>query len=134
MCYLDLCIQLFFSPKNNVKSLSEQNFKRIIIKNVKMKPPITLFKKKGKKLCSFVIKSQKSKPYQQFYVVCIRRKMKRKMFREKQAREELFKNNLFYLLFEFQELYQPQLGYAFLLSLICFLFMLCQRQSLGSVS
>ena len=48
-----------------------------------MKPPITLFKKKSKKLYSFVIKSQKSKPYQQFYVVCIRRKMKRKLFREK---------------------------------------------------
>ena len=51
MCYLDLCIQLFFSQKHNVKSLSEQNFKKINIKNIKMKPPVALFKKKSKKLC-----------------------------------------------------------------------------------
>ena len=50
MCYLDLCIQLF-SPKDNVKSLSEQNFKKINIKNIIMKPPVALFKKKSKKLC-----------------------------------------------------------------------------------
>ena len=50
MCYLDLCIQLFFSPKDNFKSLSEQNFKKINIKNIKMKPPVALFKKEGKKL------------------------------------------------------------------------------------
>ena len=51
MCYLDLYIQLFFSPKDNVKSLSEQNFKKINIKNIIMKPPVALFKKKSKKLC-----------------------------------------------------------------------------------
>ena len=51
MCYLDLCIQLFFCPKDNVKSLSEQNFKKINIKNIKMKPHVALFKKKSKKLC-----------------------------------------------------------------------------------
>ena len=51
MCYLDLCIQLFFSPKDNVKSISAQNFKKINIKNIKMKPPVALFKKKSKKLC-----------------------------------------------------------------------------------
>ena len=51
MCYLDLCIQLFFSPKDNVKSLSEQNFKKINIKNIKMKPPVALFKKESKNLC-----------------------------------------------------------------------------------
>ena len=73
MYYLDLCIQLFFSPKENVKSLSEQNLKKINIKSIKMKPPVALFKKKSKKL--FVIKSQKSKSYQQLYVVCIRRMM-----------------------------------------------------------
>ena len=54
MCYLDLCIQLLFSQKDNVKSLSEQNFKKVIIKNIKMKPPIALFKKKSKKLCLFL--------------------------------------------------------------------------------
>ena len=51
MCYLDLCIQLFFLPKDNVKSLSGQNFKKINIENIKMKPPAVLFKKKSKKLC-----------------------------------------------------------------------------------
>ena len=54
MCYLDLYIQLFFSPKDNVKSLSEQNFKKINIKNIKMKPPVALFKKKSRKLCLFL--------------------------------------------------------------------------------
>ena len=33
MCYLNLCIQLFFFPKDNVKSLSGQNFKNVNIKN-----------------------------------------------------------------------------------------------------
>ena len=51
MCYLDLCIQLFFFPKDNVKSLSGQNFKKVNIKNIKMKPPVAQFKKKNKKLC-----------------------------------------------------------------------------------
>ena len=51
MCYLDLCIQLFFLPKDNVKSLSGQNLKKINIENIKMKPPAFLFKKKSQKLC-----------------------------------------------------------------------------------
>ena len=51
MCYLDLCIQLIFSPKDNIKSLSEQNFKKINVRNIKMKPPVALLKKKSKKLC-----------------------------------------------------------------------------------
>ena len=50
MCYLDLGIQLLFSPKDNVKSLSEQNFKNINIRNIRMKPPVAPFKKKSKKL------------------------------------------------------------------------------------
>ena len=54
MCYLDLCIQLFFFPKDNVKSLSEQNLKTINIKNIKMKPRVALFKKKSRKLCLFL--------------------------------------------------------------------------------
>ena len=44
MCYLDLCIQLFFFPKDHVKSLQKKNFKKINIKNIKMKPPVALFK------------------------------------------------------------------------------------------
>ena len=51
MCYLDLCIQLFFFPKDNAKSLSRQNFEDINIKNIKMKPPVAQFKKDSKKLC-----------------------------------------------------------------------------------
>ena len=51
MCYSDLCIQLFFFSKDNVKSLSGQNFKKVNIKNIKMKPPVAQFKKKSKKLC-----------------------------------------------------------------------------------
>ena len=51
MCYLDLCIQLFFFPKDNVKSLSRQNFEDVNIKNIKMKPPVAQFKKDSKKLC-----------------------------------------------------------------------------------
>ena len=51
MCYLDLCIQLFFCPKDNVKSLSRQNFEDVIIKNIKMKPRVAQFKKDSKKLC-----------------------------------------------------------------------------------
>ena len=51
MYYLDLCIQIFFSPKDNVKSLSEQDLKKINIKSIKMKLPVALFKKKSKKLC-----------------------------------------------------------------------------------
>ena len=31
-----------------MKSLSEQNFKKINMKNIKMKPPVALFKKKSK--------------------------------------------------------------------------------------
>ena len=54
MCYSDLCIQLFFYPKDYVKSLSKQNFKKINIKNIKMKPPVALFKKKSRKLCLFL--------------------------------------------------------------------------------
>ena len=50
MCYLDLCIQLFFFPKDNVKSLSRQNFEDVNIKNIKMKPPVAQFKKDSKKL------------------------------------------------------------------------------------
>ena len=62
MCYLDLCIQLFFLSKDHVKSLSEQYFKKINIENIKMKPPVALFKKKNGKLCLF--RSQKSISYQ----------------------------------------------------------------------
>ena len=54
MCFLDLCIQLFFFPKDHVKSLSEQNVKTINIKNIKMKPPVALFKKKSRKSCLFL--------------------------------------------------------------------------------
>ena len=49
-----MCIQLFFFPKEDVKSLAEQNFKNINIKNIKMKPPVALFKKKSRKLCLFL--------------------------------------------------------------------------------
>ena len=54
MCYLDLCNQQFFYLKDNVKSLSGQNFKKVNIKNIKMKPPVAQFKKKSKKLCLFL--------------------------------------------------------------------------------
>ena len=54
MCYLDLCIQLFFFSKDHVKSRSEQNFKKINIENIKMKPPVALCKKKSRKLCLFL--------------------------------------------------------------------------------
>ena len=54
MCYLDLCILLFFFPKDHAKSLSEQTSKKINIKNIKMKPPVALFKKKSRKLCLFL--------------------------------------------------------------------------------
>ena len=54
MCYLDLCIQLFFFTNDHVKSLSEQNFKKVNIKNIKMKPPVALFKKKSRKSCLFL--------------------------------------------------------------------------------
>ena len=59
MCYLDLCIQLFFFRKYHVKSLSEQNLKKINIENIKMKPHVALFKKESRKLCLFLkVKSQ----------------------------------------------------------------------------
>ena len=87
MCYLDLCIQLFFFTKDHVKSLSEQKLKKIKIKNIKMKLPVALFKKKSRKLCLFFkTKSQnfKIKIFSaQLYVVCIRRKMSRKLLRDK---------------------------------------------------
>ena len=64
-----------FLPKDNVKSLSEQNFKKVNIKNIKMKPTMAQFKKKSKKLCLFLkAKSQNLILSTQFYVVCIRRK------------------------------------------------------------
>ena len=48
-----------FLPKDHVKSHSEQNFKKINIKNIKIKPPVALFKKKSRKLCLFLkVKSQ----------------------------------------------------------------------------
>ena len=75
MCYLDLCIQLFSYPKDNVKSLSGQNFKNVNIKNIKMKPPVAQFKKKSKKLCLF-LKCQKSKSYIINTVVCCLHKEK----------------------------------------------------------
>ena len=59
MCYLDLCIQLFFFPKDNIKSLSGQNFKKISIENIKMKPPVAQFKNKSKKLF-LLLKAAKS--------------------------------------------------------------------------
>ena len=62
MCYLDLCIQLFFLPKDRVKSLSEQKFRKLYIKIIKMKPPVALFKKKSRKL--FLVLKAKSKSYQ----------------------------------------------------------------------
>ena len=49
MCYLDLYIQLFFFPKDHVKSLLEQTFKKINIKNWKEESEIV-----------FVFKSEKS--------------------------------------------------------------------------
>ena len=54
MCYLDLCIQLFFFSNDHVKSLSEQSFYKINIKNIKIKPLAALFKKKSRKLCLFL--------------------------------------------------------------------------------
>ena len=84
MCYLDLCIQLFFFSKDNVKSLSGQNFKKVNIKNIKMKPPVAQFKKKSKKLCLLLkAKSQNLILSTQLYVVCIRRKTQRKLLGEK---------------------------------------------------
>ena len=75
MRYLDLCIQLFFFPKDNVKSLSGQNFKKVNIKNIKMKPPVAKFKKTSKKLCLLLkAKSQNLILSTQLYVVCIMRK------------------------------------------------------------
>ena len=75
MCYLDLCIQLFFFPKDKIKSISGQNVKKISIKNIKMKPPVAQFKKKSKKLCLFLkSKSQNLILSTQLYVVCIKRK------------------------------------------------------------
>ena len=47
-------IMTMFFRKDHVKSLSEQNFKKINIKNIKMKPPVALFKKKSRKLCLFL--------------------------------------------------------------------------------
>ena len=45
MCYLDLCIQLYFFIKDNIKSISEQNLKKINIENIKKKPPVALYLK-----------------------------------------------------------------------------------------
>ena len=44
----------------------------------------------------------------------------KKTVKRKIGKVKFFKNNLFYFLFEFQEYYQPWLGYAFLLSLSLF--------------
>ena len=75
MCYLNLCIQLFFFPKDNVKSLSGQSFKKVNIKNIKMKPPVAQFKKKSKKLCLLLkAKSQSLILSTQLYVFWVRRK------------------------------------------------------------
>ena len=54
MCFLDLCIQLFFFSNDHVKSLSEQNFYKINIKNIKIKPLAALFKKQSRKLYLFL--------------------------------------------------------------------------------
>ena len=94
MCSLDLCIQLLLLPKDHVKSLSEQNYKKINSKNIKMKPPVALFKTKSRKLCLFL--KAKSQNLIILYVVCIKKTVKRKICK-------FFKNNLFYFLFEFQE-------------------------------
>ena len=64
-----------------------KNLKKVNIKNIKMKLLVALFKKKSRKLCLFIkTKSQnfKIKNFSaQSYVVCIRRKMSRKLLREK---------------------------------------------------
>ena len=73
MCYLDLCIQLFVSPKDNFKSLSEQNFKKINVKIIKMKPPVALFKKESKKLY-LLLKAKSQNLINSCYVISIRRK------------------------------------------------------------
>ena len=74
MGYLDLCIQLFYFPKDHVKSLSEQHFKKINIKNIKMKPPVALFKKKGRKLCLFLKAKSQNLINTVVRVVCLKRK------------------------------------------------------------
>ena len=63
MCYLDLCIQLF----------SEQNFKKINVKIIKMKPPVALFKKESKKLY-LLLKAKSQNLINSCYVISIRRK------------------------------------------------------------
>ena len=54
MLYLDLCIQLLFFLKGNITSLSGQYKKDFNIKNIKIKPPVALFKKKSMKLYLFL--------------------------------------------------------------------------------
>ena len=49
---LGFAYSAIFLPKDNVKSLSEQHFKKVNIKNIKMKPPMAQFKKKSKN-CAF---------------------------------------------------------------------------------
>ena len=72
---LGFAYSAIFLQKDNVKSLSEQHFKKVNIKNIKMKPPMAQFKKKSKKLCFFLkAKSQNLILSTQLYVVCIRRK------------------------------------------------------------
>ena len=78
MCSLNLCIQLFFFPKDNVKSLSGPNFKKVNIKNIKMKPTVVKFKKTSKKLCLLLkAKSQNLILSTQLHVVCIRKDVKK---------------------------------------------------------
>ena len=62
MLYLDLSIQLLFFLKDNITSLSVQYKKDFNIKNIKIKPPVALFKKKSMKLYLFLkAKSQTAK-------------------------------------------------------------------------
>ena len=85
---LGFVFQLSFFPKDHVKSLSEQNFKKIKIKNIKMKPPVALVKKKSRKSCLFL--KAKSQNLMSRVVRCLHKDTDKKTIKRKISRVRVF--------------------------------------------
>ena len=85
---LGFVFQLSFFPKDHVKSLSEQNFKKIKIKNIKMKPPVALVKKKSRKSCLFL--KAKSQNLINTVVRCFHKDKDKKTIKRKICRVRVF--------------------------------------------
>ena len=65
MCYLDLCVGVSTIFLSQIQLTSRTILKKYLnVKNIKMKPPVALFKKKMMKLYLFLKNKSQVKAYQ----------------------------------------------------------------------